>query len=126
MDVEIRAMSITEFRENVAEPLRWVEESGGQVWLQRRGVVGCAVVPFYQVKVLDTLLSASVAQKAEALNREYAGYAAAKRVQQAEERARLARGQGAGGAVRTRMLRGLLEEGFDAWERDGVLRSTRR
>lgn len=126
MDVEIRAMSITEFRENVAAQLRYVEQTGGQLWLQRRGRVGCAVVPFYQVKVLDTLLGASVEEKADGLNREYEAHAAAKRIQAAEDRARLERGLGVGGAVRTRMLRALLEEGFDPWESDGVRRGTWR
>ncbi|WP_040604841.1 hypothetical protein [Sagittula stellata] len=118
MDVEIRAMSITEFRENVAAQLRYVERTGGQLWLQRRGRVGCAVVPFYQVKVLDTLLGASVEEKARGMEAEYAAHALAKTIQAREELARLERGFDAGGAVRTRMLRRQMEVGRDPWERD--------
>lgn len=121
MDVEIRAMSITEFRENVAAQLRYVERTGGQLWLQRRGRVGCAVVPFYQVKVLDALLGASVEEKADGLNREYEAHAAAKRIQAREELARLERGLDCGGALRTRLLRRQMEVGRDPWERDPVL-----
>ena len=126
MDVEVRAMSITEFRENVAERLRWFEETGAQLWLQRRGRVGCAVVPFYQVKVLDTLLGRSTEQVVNGMQGEARLWAVAKRIQAAEERARVLRGEGVGGAVRSRMIARMLEEGYDPWEREGVRRSTRR
>ncbi|MBP0484016.1 hypothetical protein [Sagittula salina] len=122
---EMEAMSITTFRENVAERLRKVEETGVQLWLKRRGRLGCAVVPFYQVKVLDALLGRSVEEVVRGMQSEARLWQAAKRIQAAEERARLLRGEGIGGATRTRLVARMLEEGYDPWERDAVLRRSR-
>ncbi|MBB3987053.1 antitoxin (DNA-binding transcriptional repressor) of toxin-antitoxin stability system [Sagittula marina] len=117
----IKAMSITEFRATAAEQLRWVEESGEQIWLKRRGRVVSAVVPLYQLKVLDALLATSVEEKARGMQAEYKAHALAKKIQAREELARLERGLDCGGGLRTRMLRRQLEVGRDPWERDGVL-----
>lgn len=125
MHIETRAMSIRDFRAKGSEHLRWVEKEGGQVWLTRRGQVGCAVLPFYQVKVLDALLGRSTEQVVRGMRSEAQLWAAAKRIQAAEERARVLRGDGIGGAVRSRMIARMLEEGYDPWERDAVVRWVR-
>ncbi|MFW2588031.1 hypothetical protein [Sagittula sp. SSi028] len=118
---DIRALSITEFRDSAAAQLRWVEESGEQIWLKRQGRVVSAIVPLYQLKVLDALLSTSVEEKARGMQAEYTAHALAKKVQAREELARLERGLDCGGALRTRMLRRQIEVGRDPWEKDAVL-----
>ena len=106
---------------NPAAELRRVERTGAQLWLTRRGRFGCAVIPFYQVKILDEVLGGTLDGKAEALEAEYARYDAAKRVQAAVERKALAAGLGVGGAERTALVRKRLARGEDPWTQEAVL-----
>ncbi len=121
MQADFKKMSITAFRDSVAAQLRDVEETGVQLLLTRHGRVGCAVLPFYQLRMLDEVLDLPMQVKTRKAQREYDRYTVAKKLQRKMELERLARGLECGGAVRTRRMRGMLEQGRDPWGEDPVL-----
>lgn len=114
-------VGIKEFRKDASSYLRWVEETGAQLWLTRHGRIRSAVVPFYQVELLEKLLDPSMQEHTRATQEAYDRWLEAKRAQRTVETARLATGLGAGGPVRTRRLQGMVNEGRDPWAEDPIL-----
>ncbi|WP_299938284.1 hypothetical protein [uncultured Pelagimonas sp.] len=124
MEHEYQRIAISQFREEAGKRLKWVEEQGGHLWLTRHGKHVAAVIPFYQLKMLEALLGKVETQKANELEREYSRWRAAKSVQAAEELARLTAGQSVGGEDRTDRVLDQAARGRDPWADDPVLITT--
>ena len=121
MYYEFRRLPVSRFREEAGKHMDWVETAGGHLWLTRHGKHTAAVIPFYQMKVLEEVLGQSEASKAQALEAEYARFRAAKAIQAAEERARLASGLQVGGGLGTPALERTMAQGRDPWADDPTL-----
>lgn len=124
MEHEYRRISISRFREKAGKDLKWVEQIGGHLWLTRHGKHVAAVIPFYQLKMLEELLGQVESQKAQRLEQEYSRWRAAKSVQAAEELARLNSGKLVGGEARSGDIRKRAQKGEDPWDDDPVLITT--
>ncbi len=126
MEHDYQRIAISQFREEAGKRLKWVEEKGGHLWLTRHGKHVAAVIPFYQLKILEELLGGVETQKAQRLEREYSRWRSAKSVQAAEETARLNSGKSVGGEMRSETIRERAERGEDPWQDDPVLITTQR
>ncbi len=121
---EFRRLPVSRFREEAGIWMDWVAHEGGHIWLTRHGKHMAAVIPFYQLKMLEALLGRTESDKAVRLEQEYSRFRAAKTVQAHEERARLDAGGRIGGAGRTAKMQEALSRREDPWEEDGVLITT--
>jgi len=118
---EYRRVPVSQFREGAGMWMEWVAQEGGHVWLTRHGREVAAVIPFYQLKMLEELMGTTETRVAERLERDYTRFRAAKTVQAHEEAARLLAGDRIGGAARTAKMQETLDRKRDPWEDDPVL-----
>lgn len=57
MPDKYRVMTLTEFRADASRQLAWVEWMGGHVWITKHKKAIAAVIPFYQLKPLEELMT---------------------------------------------------------------------
>ncbi|WP_425099369.1 hypothetical protein [Tropicibacter sp. S64] len=116
-----RKMPVSRFREEAGKSMQYVEKFGGHLWLTRHGKFVGAVIPFYQLRVLESILDEDMTNHAMKMERDYHRWRRAKAVQAAEETQRLLDGKGVGGEAETAKKRKMLEQGRDPWRDDPVL-----
>lgn len=106
MHVAYRILPLSRFREEAGKSLTWVTREGGQIWLTRHGKAVAALIPLYQLEMLEAVLGLSEAERQERVAMEQVRFRAAKAIELREERRRGSRpggrrvggqGRGSGG-----------------------------
>lgn len=89
---ELQKISLTDFRNHASMAVRWVEESGGHLWITRHGKVKSVLIPRYEADMLDRVLMWHEGDHIAELEREYTRWKAAKAIQAHEHARRLKAG----------------------------------
>ena len=90
MHVAYRVLPLSRFREEAGKSLTWVTREGGQIWLTRHGKAVAALIPLYQLEMLEAVLGLSEAERQERVAMEQVRFRAAKAIELREERRRCA------------------------------------
>jgi prevent-host-death family protein len=68
---QFHAITAQDFRENLSEQVRWVEDQGAHIWITKHGKHVAAVIPIPHLRMLEALLSGTLDDKRARLEQEY-------------------------------------------------------
>ncbi len=68
---QFHVMTVQNFRENLSEQVRWVENMGAHVWISKHGKHVAAVIPIHHLRMLEALLGGTLDGKRAKLEDEY-------------------------------------------------------